>query len=91
MWRNGGNEQKFHLLNWAKVCSPIQFGRLGLKRLPLLNKALLGKWLWCFAAERDNILRIVISKKTGSSVGGWNTLVFRDSYGVSLWKHISNS
>jgi hypothetical protein len=41
-----GNQLKFHLVNWAKVCEPIQSGGLRVKNLKIFNQSLLGKWLW---------------------------------------------
>jgi hypothetical protein len=46
LWNGIGEEFKFHLVNWPKVCSPISSGGLGIRNLRLFNKALLGKWLW---------------------------------------------
>ena len=36
---------KYHLVGWDKVCSPIQFGGLGVRHLILFNRAILEKWL----------------------------------------------
>ena len=35
-----------HLVNWATVTSPKNFGGLGLRDSRLANAALLGKWAW---------------------------------------------
>jgi len=53
LWGGIGEEFKFHLVNWAKVCSPISSGGLGIRNLRIFNKALLGKWLWRYAHERE--------------------------------------
>jgi hypothetical protein len=45
LWGGVGEEFKFHLVNWRKVCSPIQEGGLGIRNLRCFNCALLGKWL----------------------------------------------
>ena len=46
-----GVEFKFDLVNWKKVCEPIQSGGLGIKNLVLFNHAFLGKWLWRYAVK----------------------------------------
>jgi hypothetical protein len=46
-----GDEFKFHLVNWSKVCMNTEAGELGVRNLIQFNRALLGKWLWRFANE----------------------------------------
>ena len=46
-----GESRKFKLVRWDKVCSPIECGRLGIRKITTFTKALLGKWLGCFGAE----------------------------------------
>ena len=36
---------KFKLVRWDKVCSPIECGGLGIRKITTFNKVLLGKWL----------------------------------------------
>jgi hypothetical protein len=38
------DEVKFHLVEWEKVCSPIDEGGLGIRNVRRFNQALLGKW-----------------------------------------------
>ena len=45
LWNGIGGEPKKHLVNWAKVCRPLQVGGLGIRRLGNFNSALLGKCL----------------------------------------------
>jgi hypothetical protein len=45
LWGGIGEEFKYHLISWAKVCSPISVGGLGICNLRMFNRALLGKWL----------------------------------------------
>ena len=54
-----------------------------------MNKALLEKWTWRFAAEENAPWKTVIKLKYGTEVGGWFTNAPRGSYGVGLWKEIS--
>jgi hypothetical protein len=48
----------------------MQDGGLGIQNLHLFNQALLGKWLWCYATEREAYWRIVVEVKYGSMNGG---------------------
>jgi hypothetical protein len=71
LWGGIGDEFKFHLVNWSKVCSPISEGGLGIRNLRTFNRALLGKWLWRYVHEREAWWRIVVDAKFGSvGVGG---------------------
>ena len=61
---------------------------MGVKDLSILNKALLCKWIWCFANERDSLWRNVICWKFGEEQGGWVSCAYRGAYGTSVWKEI---
>jgi hypothetical protein len=37
----------------------------------MFNKALMGKWLWRYALERDALWRKVVDSKYVSMGGGW--------------------
>ena len=88
MWNGIGGEPKMHLVNWAKVCRPLQDGGLGIRRLGNFNSALLGKWLWRYGMETDALWRRVIEAKYGNIWGGWCTKKVTSPYGVSLWRYI---
>ncbi|RVW99627.1 hypothetical protein CK203_021450 [Vitis vinifera] len=49
------------------------------KKLHLV-KALLFKWSWRFAVERESLWRLVISRKFGVQEGGWCTREVREGY-----------
>jgi len=53
LWGEIGEEFKYHLVRWDKVCSPISEGGLGIRNLRNFNRALLGKWLWRYGSEQD--------------------------------------
>jgi hypothetical protein len=90
LWGGGGDEFKYHLVNWQSICLPILEGGLGVRHLVPFNKALLGKWHWRFAKEKNALWREVIVSKYGSGRGDWSSREARGGHGVSLWKHIQS-
>jgi hypothetical protein len=40
LWGGMNDEVKFHLVEWAKVCSPIDEGGLGIRNVRRFNQAL---------------------------------------------------
>ena len=88
LWGGGNLEQKPHLVNWKTICFEKNKGGLGVRNLSKLNQALLCKWCWWFANERDPLWRMVISIKFGEENGGWSTSNIRGGYGTGLWKDI---
>ena len=88
LWGGGNLERKSHLVNWKTVCQEKSRGGLGVRGLSLMNQALLCKWCWRFANERESLWRLVISTKFGEEIGGWNTRDIRGAYGTGLWKVI---
>jgi exonuclease III len=89
LWGGIGEEKRFHLIRWDKVCLPLQNGGLAIKNLRLFNQALLGKWIWRFGNEREFLWRKVIEAKYGTVMGGWCSSPVNSPHGVSLWKTIS--
>ena len=58
-------ERKVHLINWEVVCAQKEKGGLGLRKIILLKKVLLGKWVWRLAIEKDNLWKKVLLVKYG--------------------------
>ena len=88
LWGGGSLERKVHLINWEAVCTQKEKGGLGIRKIDPLNKALLGKWLWRFAVEKDNLWKMVIGVKYGQEDFGWRTKKARGTCGVGVWKGI---
>ena len=65
LWEGGNLERKVHLVNWEVVCAEKEKEGLGLRKLVPLNKALLGKWIWRFACEKENLWKQVLLAKYG--------------------------
>ena len=59
-----------------------------MKNLSILNKALLSKWSWRYAREKEAWWVEVIRRKYGEEEGGWSSRFPRESYGVGLWKSL---
>ena len=53
LWEEGALKRRPHLVKWSYVYKDKKLGGLGIRVLSSLNKALLGKWCWKFALERD--------------------------------------
>jgi hypothetical protein len=83
LWGGMGEEFKFHLVNWQKVCTPIREGGLGIRNLKCFNRALLGKWLWRYACEPGAWWRKVVEAKYGLERGGWRSKVGVGSHAIS--------
>ncbi|KAJ9709030.1 hypothetical protein PVL29_000829 [Vitis rotundifolia] len=88
LWGGGSLEKKIHLINWEVVCTQKAKGGLGIRKIETLNKALLGKWIWRFASDRDILWKKVIGTKYGKEGFGWRTKGTRETYGVGVWKEI---
>ena len=65
LWDERALVNKSHLLSWSVVCLEKVKGRLGFRSLGTFNKALLGKWSWRFAIERNPLWKRVIVGKYG--------------------------
>ena len=63
-------------------------GDLGVKNLALMDIALLTKWNWRFANEREVFWKQVINHKYGEENGGLCSCAVSKRYGVGLWKTI---
>ncbi|RVX12905.1 putative ribonuclease H protein [Vitis vinifera] len=88
LWEGGSLERKIHLINWEVVCTQKEKGGLDIRKIDLLNKALLGKWIWGFAFEKEILWMKVIGVKYGYEGFGWRTNEARGTFGVGVWKEI---
>jgi hypothetical protein len=89
LWGGIGEEFKSHLVNWLKVCSPVQEGELGICNLKCFNHALLGKWLLRYASKPGACWRRMVEAKYGSKKGGWRSCIRAGPHGMGFWKSIS--
>lgn len=80
--------RKFHLVAWNEIKKPMKLGRLGVRLLIEMNRALQGKWLWRFMNEEGTLWRRIIAAKVGVEDRGWFSGGLMRGDGHSLWKKI---
>ena len=88
LWGGANGGSKIHLVNWEAVCANKEKGGLGLRKITLLNKALLGKWIWRFACAKEELWKKVLEAKYGKEELGWRTRKANGAFGVGVWKEI---
>ncbi|RVW90342.1 putative ribonuclease H protein [Vitis vinifera] len=88
LWGGGNLERKAHLVKWEVVCGDKEKGGLGIRKLTLLNKVLLGKWIWRFACDKEALWKQVLLVKYGQEDFGWRTKKAVGAFGVGVWKEI---
>ena len=88
LWGGGNLEGKIHLVNWEVVCTDKEKGGLGLRKLAMLNKAFLSKWIWRYTCDKDNLWKQVITVKYGQEGLGWRPKKANGAVGVGVWKEI---
>ena len=86
----GALERKPYLVNWTIVCMGKKDGGLGIRKLHILNKALLGKWSWRFVSKRESFWKKVVARKYGFEEGRQYLRAVRNGYEVELWRAIKN-
>lgn len=87
MWKGRGDNKGLHLVAWDIVCTSKSNGGLGIRRLQLVSKSLLCKWLWRFGVEGDNRWRHVVLSRHGVQDNGDPSPV-KGPYSSSPWKGI---
>jgi hypothetical protein len=88
LWGGMGDDQKLNLVSWNQICRPLRAGGLGIRNVHKFNQALMGKWLWRYATEREALWHKIIKAKYEDQDGGWCSKEVSGPYGVGLWKHI---
>jgi hypothetical protein len=62
LWHEEYGIKRYHMINWEIVCSPKDFGGLGVLNLEVMNKFLLCKWL-CRLANKYVAWKQLLTKK----------------------------
>ncbi|RVW59950.1 hypothetical protein CK203_086973 [Vitis vinifera] len=90
LWGEGNLEGKIHLVNWEVVCTDKEKGGLGLRKLAML-KSLLGKWIWRYACDKDNLWKQVITVKYGQEGLGWRPKKANGAVGVGFGRRFGKN
>ncbi|MBA0764641.1 hypothetical protein Gotri_013968, partial [Gossypium trilobum] len=88
LWGNTKGKNKMAKVDWNIVCKPKVKGGAGVVNLGVKNKALLAKWSWRFAFEKEALWRKVILVKYGSKVQRWHFKTTNPKDMSSVWKGI---
>lgn len=93
-WRGDSEKFKYHMVKWANVSLPKEFGGLGVINTRMMNEALLVKWIWrihqnsgddmCCQLLRAKYLK---NKPFMLSRGGWGSQFWK---GLHKIKHSFN-
>jgi hypothetical protein len=84
LWGGMGDEKKLYLISWNQGCLPLRAGGLGIRNVLKFSKALLGKWLWRYATEREALWYKVI-KENEEQDGGWCSKEVFGPFGVEVF------
>ncbi|KAK5837396.1 hypothetical protein PVK06_013206 [Gossypium arboreum] len=88
LWGNTDGKRKMARIRWNIVCKPKVKGRVGVANLEVKNKALLAKWSWRFANEKEALWRKVILAKYGSNIQSWRFKTTNKKDMSVLWRGI---
>ncbi|RVW45836.1 putative ribonuclease H protein [Vitis vinifera] len=87
----GNLERKAHLVKWEVVYGDKEKGGLGIRKLTLLNKVLLGKWIWRFACDKEALWKQVLLAKYGQEDFSWRNKRLRVRLGWGFERRFKGS
>ncbi|KAE8670566.1 hypothetical protein F3Y22_tig00112124pilonHSYRG00037 [Hibiscus syriacus] len=88
LWGGGVEAKKIQWVNRSTVCVGKNAGGLGFLDISYMNRALLGKWSWRFANDRETMWKKVICCKFNLDP---NVLMFNEklpAYASWIWKSV---
>jgi hypothetical protein len=62
-WEGVGNRRKYHMVDWPMVCTPKEFGGMGILNTRLMNLDLMLKWIWKVYQNADGLWANLIQVK----------------------------
>ncbi|GKV24110.1 hypothetical protein SLEP1_g33762 [Rubroshorea leprosula] len=85
LWGGEGEKKKINWVNWKKVCTPKDYGGLGVRDLGYFNLSLMGKWWGRLVAIEEGLWRRVIASKYSEGRGHWKDWIRNGAGASSLW------
>lgn len=62
LWNASNNSNKKSPIKWEKVCTPKEFGGLGIRNLKLLNQAFIIKLGWRLVKDKESLWSKVLKR-----------------------------
>lgn len=89
LWEGKENTRKIHLVKWDETRDMEENGGVGLYSIRDRNHALLSKWLWRFASEKEALWRKVLAAIYGvEGPGEWRLSSRAGRDGLSVVKSL---
>lgn len=88
-WGPSSSKIKHHRVAWSKLSLTKKLGGLGVKNMELMNKALIGKWIWRYGQEPNNFWRRVTDEKCRGYSSLWFPTDQTTSKHSCPWKSIT--
>ncbi|CAN1744322.1 Putative ribonuclease H protein At1g65750 [Linum perenne] len=89
LWEGSSDHKRIHWVDWSTVKCSFASGGLSILDINSFNEALLGKWLWRYATERDAWWRVLIVQKFGKGPSDWYPSSNVGPSSFSVWMRIS--
>ncbi|KAE8666395.1 Surfeit locus protein 5 subunit 22 of Mediator complex [Hibiscus syriacus] len=82
------DKKRIHWVSWKSVCQPIEEDGLGILDLRVINRVLLGKWIWKFANEKRSLWKELICCKNNVDVLSLSISNAASPFDSWIWKGI---
>ncbi|KAE8685834.1 bromodomain and WD repeat-containing protein 3-like isoform X4 [Hibiscus syriacus] len=91
LWGDNEDKRKIHWVNWKSVCTPLNCGGLGVLDVNISNRALLGKWVWKFANEKNTLWKSVLCCRHKVSSNSMSICKVFSPKSSWIWRGIANN
>jgi hypothetical protein len=62
-WKGAKDKFKYHMVRWAAVCRPREFGGMGILNTQIFNECMMAKWIWKLYQQKDNLMCRILRAK----------------------------